>query len=72
MTRRRNRPTSRPADAAAAPTDESEDPVDDAPAEPDEVDDTVKVLQIDGLLPGDAKYPLRRAGRAGKASVPAW
>ena len=38
----------------------------------DEVDDTVKVLQIDGLMPGDAKYPLRRAARAGKGSVPAW
>jgi phosphate transport system substrate-binding protein len=38
----------------------------------DEVDDTVKVLQIDGLLPGDAKYPLRRAARAGRASLPAW
>jgi ABC-type phosphate transport system substrate-binding protein len=38
----------------------------------DEVDDTVKVLPIDGLLPGDAKYPLRRSARAGKASVPGW
>ena len=38
----------------------------------DEVDDTVKVLPIDGHLPGDVKYPLRRAARAGRASEPAW
>ena len=37
----------------------------------DEVDDTVKVLPIDGRLPGDPKYPLRRAGRVGKVE-PAW
>jgi ABC-type phosphate transport system substrate-binding protein len=30
----------------------------------DQADATVKVLRIDGLLPGDAGYPLRRGGRA--------
>ena len=34
----------------------------------DEVDDSVKVLAIDDLLPGDAQYPLRRGVRAGKVS----
>jgi phosphate transport system substrate-binding protein len=29
----------------------------------DEVDASVKVLRIDGLLPDDAQYPLRRGGR---------
>ena len=29
----------------------------------DEVDGTVKVLRIDDTLPGDARYPLRRARR---------
>jgi ABC-type phosphate transport system substrate-binding protein len=38
----------------------------------DEVDDAVKVLQIDGRLPGEARYPLRRAARIGKASWPVW
>jgi len=37
----------------------------------DEVDDTVKVLRIDDRLPGEAKYPLRRAGRIGGVE-PAW
>jgi ABC-type phosphate transport system substrate-binding protein len=37
----------------------------------DEVNDTVNVLPIDGRLPGDAKYPLRRAGRLGKVE-PVW
>ena len=31
----------------------------------DQVDGTTKVLRIDGLLPGDPKYPLRRAARNG-------
>jgi hypothetical protein len=30
----------------------------------DETDDTVKVLRIDGLLPGDPRYPLRRRARS--------
>jgi hypothetical protein len=30
---------------------------------PDQVDPTVKVLRIDGFLPGDPRYPLRRGGR---------
>jgi len=38
----------------------------------DEVDDSVKVLAIDNLLPGDAQYPLRRGVRAGKVSWPLW
>jgi hypothetical protein len=37
-----------------------------------EVDDTVKVVPIDGRLPGDARYPLRRAARIGKVSWPVW
>ena len=32
----------------------------------DEVDDSVKVLPIDGRLPGDVRYPLRRVGPVGK------
>jgi hypothetical protein len=36
----------------------------------DAVDDTVKVVPIDGRLPGDARYPLRRAARIGKVSWP--
>lgn len=31
----------------------------------DQVDATVKTLRIDGALPGDPRYPLRRAGRGG-------
>jgi ABC-type phosphate transport system substrate-binding protein len=38
----------------------------------DEVDNSVKVLSIDNLLPGDAQYPLRRGVRAGKVSWPLW
>jgi hypothetical protein len=38
----------------------------------DEVDETVKVVQINGRLPGEARYPLRRAARIGKVSWPAW
>ena len=38
----------------------------------DEVDEAVKVLKIDGRLPGEATYPLRRAARVGKVSWPAW
>ena len=38
----------------------------------DEVDEAVKVLQIDGRLPGDARYPLRRAASIGKVSWQAW
>ena len=36
----------------------------------DEVDDTIKVLRIDGRLPGEAKYPVQRAGRV--RVEPAW
>ena len=38
----------------------------------DEVDNTVKVVAIDDLLPGDAQYPLRRGVRIGKVSWPRW
>jgi hypothetical protein len=38
----------------------------------DEVDEAVKVLQIDGRLPGESRYPLLRAARIGKVSWPAW
>jgi ABC-type phosphate transport system substrate-binding protein len=38
----------------------------------DELDDTVKVLQIDGRLPGDPRYPLRRAARIGKVAWRTW
>src|SRR4051794_17902282 len=31
----------------------------------DQADATVKVLRIDGLVPGEARYPLRRAARSG-------
>jgi hypothetical protein len=31
----------------------------------DQVDATVKTLRIDGALPGDPRYPLRRATRGG-------
>jgi len=31
----------------------------------DQVDATVKTLRIDGALPGDPRYPLRRASRGG-------
>lgn len=33
-------------------------------ANADEVDSTVKVLRIDGLLPDDPRYPLRRRARS--------
>ena len=38
----------------------------------DEVDNSVKVLAIDNLLPGDAQYPLQRGVRIGKVSAPPW
>jgi ABC-type phosphate transport system substrate-binding protein len=38
----------------------------------DQVDDAVKVLRIDGRLPGDARYPLRRAARIGTVNGLAW
>ena len=38
----------------------------------DEVDDTVKVIPIDGRLPGEPGYPLRRATGVGRAGAPAW
>jgi len=37
-----------------------------------EFDNSVKVLAIDNLLPGDAQYPLQRGVRIGKVSAPAW
>jgi phosphate transport system substrate-binding protein len=37
----------------------------------DQADGTTKVVAIDGLLPGDPNYPLRRGGRgAGEDAVP--
>jgi hypothetical protein len=36
-----------------------------APIAADQADATVKVLRIDGLLPGDARYALRRPPRGG-------
>jgi ABC-type phosphate transport system substrate-binding protein len=36
----------------------------------DWVDTTVKVLRIDGFLPGDPRYPLRRAPRGGADDLP--
>ena len=33
----------------------------------DQLDDSVKVLPIDGLLPRDRNYPLQRGGRIGRA-----
>jgi ABC-type phosphate transport system substrate-binding protein len=38
----------------------------------DQVDDTVKTVAIDGLLPGDAKYPLQRGARVGRVLLPLW
>ena len=38
----------------------------------DQVDASVKVVAIDGLLPGDAKYPLQRRVRIGRVSWPPW
>ena len=32
----------------------------------DQVDDSIKVLRIDGLLPSDSAYPLRRGSRTGR------
>jgi hypothetical protein len=32
---------------------------------PEDVDESVKVIRIDGHLPGDAEYPLRVADRPG-------
>jgi ABC-type phosphate transport system substrate-binding protein len=36
----------------------------------DQVDATVKVLRIDGLLPGDPRYPLRRPSRGAADELP--
>ena len=36
----------------------------------DQLDATVKVLRIDGLLPGDPRYPLRRAVRVAADELP--
>jgi ABC-type phosphate transport system substrate-binding protein len=36
----------------------------------DQVDGTTKVLRIDGLLPGDAKYPLRHVTRGVPGAMP--
>lgn len=38
----------------------------------DQVDTSVKVLPIDGLLPGDPKYPLRRRPRGVAAARAGW
>jgi ABC-type phosphate transport system substrate-binding protein len=37
-----------------------------------QVDDSVKAIAIDGLLPGDPKYPLQRGARVGRVRWPRW